>query len=114
MKALRFYGASDDLIEVEGDVQGADEYNGQVARFQIAGLFVEVEFGGGGRFNTGCWGITVMQEDEDVPVTAENLALTVSVRESRGDIPARQGYSMVLSMDVPDDCELVYLGGDDG
>lgn len=107
MKELRFYGASDDLIEVEGDVPGADEYNGERAEFLIAGLVVTVTYE-----PSGCWQIAVCMEDEGVPVLAENVALRVCDAEARG-LPEYAGwspYSMLLSMDVPDGCELVYRG----
>lgn len=35
---VTFYGASDDLIEVEGDVPGCDEYNGEDAHFIVVGF----------------------------------------------------------------------------
>lgn len=88
MKSLRFYGASDDLIEVEGDVPGADEYPGEATSFTVAGLQVGVRY-----FTNGVWGIILAQVDEDVPITAQDLRF--SVHES--------GYSMQLDMDVPDD-----------
>ena len=80
---LTFYGASDDLIEVEGDVPGCDEYPGEDSTFLVAGIAVRVFYG------PGVWAITVVQIDEDVPVLAENITL------------AAQGYSMRLDLDVP-------------
>lgn len=105
MKELRFYGSSDDLIEVEGDVPGADEYNGEIALFGVAGLFVRVWYGG----FSGCWGIAVEQVDEDTPVLAENMRLAVKMREVGPDA-GRVGYSMLLTMDVPDDSRVDYRG----
>lgn len=34
---IKIYGASDDLIEVEGDVPGCDEYNEEDATFVLLG-----------------------------------------------------------------------------
>lgn len=84
MKALKFYGASDDLIEVEGDLVGCDEYNAESAAFEVAGVRVRVIFGG-------CWMIGVEPIDEEVMVAAENMRL--SLHEKR--------YSMQLDLDVP-------------
>ena len=91
MAAIRFYGASDDLIEVEGSIPGCDEYNGESGRFEVAGLVVEVTYESGG-----VWGVSVAQIDEDVPVTASDLRLSVTQRHD-----GAQGYSMALDMEVP-------------
>lgn len=84
MGRVKIYGASDDLIEIEGDIPGCDEYNTEHAYFQVAGLQLGVEYNG-----DGTWEIAVGLIDEDVPVTAENMALAV------------EGHSMVLTMEVP-------------
>lgn len=92
MSALKFYGASDDLIEVEGDIPGCDEYNAEHAYFQIAGLQLALEFGG-----DGTWEIAVGMVDEDVPVTASNMRLSVD------------RYTMVLDMEVPTGAYVVRI-----
>lgn len=88
---LRFYGASDDLVEVGGDAPGCDEYSSEREVFVVAGLRIAVEYGA-----RGCWGIGVEQVDEDVLVTASNMRLSVPWRDE-----GTQGYSMLLEMDVP-------------
>jgi hypothetical protein len=85
MKRIAFYGASDDLVEVVGDVPGCDEYNAELAAFVVAGLRVVVSYGA-----RGTWGIKVAQIDESVPVTAFDLRLG-----------AYTDYSMRLDMKVP-------------
>lgn len=60
------YGASDDLIEVEGSVVGCDEYDGEHASFVLIGLAgeqarVNVRYGA-------YWAIEVTPVDEDVPM----------------------------------------------
>jgi hypothetical protein len=63
-----FSGASDDLIEVEGNIPGCDEYNvgtEALGVFRVAGAEVIVRLKKGG-----VWGIEVSQIDEDVPVEA--------------------------------------------
>lgn len=95
MKHIGFYGSSDDLIEVDGDIR--EEFNGESEGFSIAGLSVTVAYSSGG-----VWGITVSQHEEDIPVTAENMKLSIQSRMD-GD----PGYSMRLDMDVPDDAILV-------
>lgn len=84
MNHVSFHGVSDDLIEVGGTVHGTDEYPGEKATFEVAGLRVSVTY-----TPTGTWAISVGQIDEAIPVTAENIALSVA------------GYSMVLDLDVP-------------
>lgn len=37
MSQIVIYGASDDLIEVDGDVPGCDEYNEESARLLVRG-----------------------------------------------------------------------------
>lgn len=93
MKHLTFYGASDDLFEIEGDIREEICASAkEKVTFTTAGIEITVKY-------EGVWGIYVKQIDEDIPVTAENLKLSVEPRMNGG-----QGYSMRLDMDVPDDC----------
>ncbi len=66
MADVTVYGASDDLIEVEGDVPGCDEYNGELSQFLLTGgdraLRVRVRYDDD---ESGCWGIEVAPRDED-------------------------------------------------
>ncbi len=95
MRHLRFYGASDDLIEIEGDVPGCDEFNAEKAIFEVAGLRIAFEY-------AGTWEIAVAQVDESVPVRVEDMRLSV----------AENGYSMQLDMDVPDDAYVTRVAVD--
>jgi hypothetical protein len=59
------YGASDDLIEVEGDVPGCDEYNDEAATFVLTGDGGQVRVGM--RYGrSGCWEATIAPLDEGV------------------------------------------------
>lgn len=87
MNHITIYGASDDLIEIEGKVRGCDEYPSDEAAFEVAGLGITVTFAQGGT-----WHISVGPLDEDIPVQAENMVLSVHER----------GYSMQLDMDIPE------------
>lgn len=88
MKTAKFYGASDDLIEVEG-IRGADEFNvygdgPHMARFNLGGMM---------RIHAiydGCWSFAVGMVDEEIPLPDWPVRLT------------SEGYSMVLEIDVPD------------
>ncbi len=96
MKRIKIYGASDDLIEIEGEIAGADEFNPSgdpIGTYHVAGLCITVEY------LNGVWGIRVAQVAEEIPVTAENLTMSIKPY-SDGTEP---GYSMLLEMDVPDD-----------
>lgn len=62
------YGASDDLIEVEGDAPGCDEYNSDAATFVLVG-----EHGFAARVNVmfaadGTWEIGVGKVDQATPL----------------------------------------------
>lgn len=103
MKTLSMYGASDDLIEVEG-IEGADEYNGMahgkspyVMSFKVTspseplGLEIHVCYAGG-------WSFAVQPtEDSDLDF-CEFPAWPI--RRSWG---GGRGYSELLEIDVPDD-----------
>lgn len=89
LSEIEFYGASDDLVEVEGDAPGCDEYPSDDATFVVAGLRVRVHY------PTDCWAIEVNRLDEDVPVTAEEMKLSAD------------GYSMHLTIQVPDGTAVV-------
>jgi hypothetical protein len=91
MKPIAFYGASDDLIEVEGSFPGCDEYNAEDGLFQIAGLLVSMAYG-----ERGCWVIGTSKISENVPVLATNLRLSAPDRDN-----GEPGYTMRLDMEVP-------------
>ncbi len=62
------YGASDDLIEVDGSAPGCDEYGGETAEMLLwddhdtAGLRVTVEY------RHGCWMVGVAPADDGIPM----------------------------------------------
>lgn len=64
---VTIYGASDDLIEVEGKAPGCDEYNADAGSFIVssadASTRVRVWYGTGG-----CWHVSAAPIDEDVPM----------------------------------------------
>jgi hypothetical protein len=92
MRALHIYGASDDLVEVEGNLPGCDEYSGDDVKFVIGGcLLVRVTYGG-----HGVWAIQCAPVDEDVPVPF-------------GVDLYAEGYSMHLRADVPSGTSIVKV-----
>lgn len=85
MSKVTIYGASDDLVEVEGDIRGADEYNTDKLRAVIMGsdgreLGVDVEFGTG----EADWTIKVYNIYEPFP----DWPIRFTKRVDRGDDPA--------------------------
>lgn len=89
MKHLAMYGASDDLIEFEGDF--SEELCQEEVTLKVAGLEITIDY-------TGVWGINIRQIDEDTPVTAEEMKLSIQPR-----MDGLPGYSMRLDMDIPDE-----------
>ena len=67
MSVITIYGASDDLVEVEGTVPGCDEYPTEDVWLRVIGegktTRIRVRFG-----DAGTWAITVAPLDEDVPM----------------------------------------------
>ena len=104
-QVVEFYGASDDLIEVEGNIPGCDEYPGESGEFEVAGLRVNVDYD-----TNGCWGIRIVQIDERVPVTATDISVItppngtgITAEALSGEAhPPYPTYSVRLRMNVPD------------
>ena len=95
MPTVTIYGASDDLIEVEG-VPGADEFNVYSDKKVCATLLLhhaEEEQMAVHAVYDGCWSFAVAQVDEEHPLPA----WPVRVGQSLG-VP----YSTQLEIDVPD------------
>lgn len=96
-----FYGASDDLIEVEG-VKGADEFSAWTKDDDdVAGVF---NVGGKLRVRAiydGCWSFSVGQVDEDIPLPD----WPIRVRQS-ASVP----YSVALEIECPDDVKVFREG----
>lgn len=85
MPTVTFYGASDDLVEVDGDVPGCDEYCAPAAAFEVAGLRVGVEY----HEASGTWEIGVGLISENTEVVAQDVRLD------------SDGYTMRLTLYVP-------------
>ena len=89
---IRIYGASDDLVEIEGDVEdeispGRSIIIGTAAR----GMRVVFKYGKGG-----VWGGFVAQLDEGVPM----FPLVVREAEPHG-YPDPKAYSVLFEIDCP-------------
>lgn len=98
MQTAIFYGASDDLIEIEG-VKGADEFGPStdrqpyMASFNLSGkMRVHVIY-------DGCWSFAIGLVNEGIPLP------DWPVRITQHDDPF---YSMHLEIDVPDDIVLIH------
>ncbi|MBL5919736.1 hypothetical protein I7V28_01120 [Lelliottia amnigena] len=95
-KELTFYGASDDLLECEGAIReeigcfnrpGIYHLKSAEGELQVVGYYLD----------SGLWNIGVSQVDENAPLPA--WPVTYSMRE--------HGYSVQLTITVPDDTSLV-------
>lgn len=96
MKELRFYGASDDLFECEGAIRE------EIGCFSVAGIYHLKSSEGemqviANYTDNACWAIGVCQVEEDLPIP--NWPASYSTHE--------KGYSVVLTLQVPDDTILV-------
>lgn len=107
-KILTFYGASDDLCEVE-EVGGPfrEEYNCYDkpciirlwSKKEKAGLFIIVQYA---ISNTGTWAVGIAQLDEDISLP--NWAMSYT---------DQTGYSVGLTIECPDDVSLVEENKDE-
>lgn len=96
-RTLKFYGASDDLFEVEGTIGGEPDEIGcydETAAVKVAnehgGLFVVAHYAP--KNLAACWSIGLMQLDEDVPLPNWPMKWSTGGR----------GYSVLLEIEVPD------------
>lgn len=98
-KELRFYGASDDLLECEGAIReeigcfnkpGVYHLKSEDGELLIVGYYLD----------SGLWSIGVSQVAENIPLPA--WPVTYSVHEC--------GYSPQVTILVPDDTALVLPG----
>ena len=109
-KRITFWGASDDLVEIEGDVPGCDEYAcyAETLVFQIRGggcrMNVVCIYGVSG--GTWCFAPALVDEGEGFPDWPLQIQ-ACDIGRHRTD-----PYSMMLVIDVPDDAEVVLLDAD--
>lgn len=92
MRTLKFYGASDDLFEIEGTVGNEPDERGPgtvevVDEETGEGLLVTASY-----VLRGCWTIGITPLDEDVNIPDWNYKISLGGR----------GYTTELTMDVPD------------
>jgi len=96
MKELRFYGASDDLFECEGAIREEIGCFDSVGLYHLKSsegeLLVVAQY-----LESGLWSIGISPVDEGVAVPPWPCAYSIY----------EHGYSTLLTMQVPDDTELV-------
>jgi hypothetical protein len=100
MRTLKFYGASDDLFEIEGtagaepdeigcfDSIPAVKITGEDCGMIVVAAYAALDAMPGGM--PGCWAIGICPLDEDVPLPGWDMRWRT------------EGYSAVLEVDVPD------------
>ena len=106
-RMLRFYGASDDLFEIEGTRKGEPDEIGCWHRQAIvkvkadddAGLYV---FGTYAPGDVACWVIGIMNLDDGIDIPIWPMRFETSERK----------YSPVLVIEAPDDA-VVSMNEDD-
>lgn len=86
MFGITIHGASDDLVEVEGDAPGCDEYNDELVVLRLvagnARTRVWVKY-----ISPGVWSIATAPEDEGIPMVPVSI---------RGGIPRSEWEPRVL------------------
>jgi len=101
-RTLQFYGASDDLFEIEGTRAGEPDEIGcfeRIAAVKVAndhaGLFVAALYNPPKRPDglPGCWTIGICPLEEDVPLPDWPMRWEL----------ASNGYSTKLTLEAPDD-----------
>jgi hypothetical protein len=103
-RTLKFYGASDDLFEIEGTKRGEPDEIGCYASKGVfvkvanehAGCFVAAQYGTDGIANVPAWMIGVQPLEEGIPIPDWSLRIGT----------ADNGYSTLLTMEVPDDVQV--------
>ena len=102
MKTIKIYGASDDLIEVEGGCKGCDEYS----TGETGPLMGMVQLHAGDNFvkihciYEGSWAFAICPQDGDFDFMPWVVARTFGK-----DSP----YSETVLISVPDDCEVSFV-----
>lgn len=104
MKTISFYGASDDLIEVDFGDGKKEEYSAYRSDEEVRGSFtigtkmrVHAVYGA----TNGCWSFAISPEDEGIPIPDWPIRFSLAP-----DCP----YSTLLEIDVPDDIRVVKIG----
>lgn len=99
---IRIYGASDDLVEIEGH-PGGDEVGCESSAVvvsigdRVRGLVVRIEYSPKWAGNVGCWAAAVSPIDEDVPMYPVTIELE----------PERK-YSAMVLVDAPETVALSW------
>lgn len=95
-KTLKFYGASDDLFEVEGAIREEIGCFNELGIYHLKSAEGEVLVVAT-YTDEGCWAIGLGQVEEGAPVPAWPVSYSMHER----------GYSAQLTIEVPDDTQLV-------
>lgn len=105
MTKVLIYGASDDLVEVEGDIEGADEFNvygpweGRLVGPDGEALIVRAEYGKRG-------------VEAEWLLSVENTATYPAWPVTFGERPDCEG-DPAITVDVPDGTRLVVAADED-
>ncbi len=95
MSTVTFYGASDDLIEVDGDAPGCDEYNAESALFTViaedGALKLRMFYGVGGT-----WQVELALLGEDHPMPDIQIGYNETIYNSYSPVVVIPGVSAVI------------------
>lgn len=102
MKRLIFYGASDDLLELDGDMSDEFEaYNGAAVKLNsLCGEMLITAIYAPRCIRAPVWSIGIAPVDEDVPIPDWPITMGAS------------GYSAILTIECPDDIQVEEVRDD--
>jgi hypothetical protein len=107
MSTTKLYGASDDLIEVSGDCDDADEFSGGETRKYFAfsnGTIAAIRYD-----ERGVWAIEIKAEGAGKIKKLFGLPDDADEKQQHGDKDA-PSYSDVLIIETPAQISLIYKG----
>lgn len=108
MKTLKFYGASDDLFECDGDIteEQDDCAAGRVMAYRLhsahavnGGAMIVTAQYSAKPVDFGCWAIGVTLDNEDVPLPPWPMRWET----------AERAYSPMLVIEAPDDVDVAIV-----
>lgn len=107
MKILKFYGVSDDLFEMEGDMENEIGCYDKGAAYLLeaeSGSMIVYAYYAPNCIHSTSWVIGVALKDEGIPLPDWNIKYETA---SANGYPDPQPYSPMLIIEAPDDVRVI-------